>query len=300
MNKMRVLLWVYLLAFFSVVHGRDRRPSFPYISGDTFRYYCDLIMDETTPMLDPKAVQEGDAIFLKTDYMPQFFRDVHPYIAYRYILVTHNSDYPAPREFGHMLDDPKMIAWFAQNVENCSHPKLHPIPIGLANRYWGHGNIDVLRSVQRSYRDFPRATFLYMNFSVGTNVYERQPVYNQFKDQPFCTNSPPLDFANYLPVLVRSKFVLSPRGNGLDCHRTWEALYMGAIPILRTSSADSLYEDLPVVIIKDWREVTEEFLVKKEEEMRTKKYRLEKVYAYYWLNLIESYKPGRRVFPSGE
>ncbi len=295
MSKMRALLWIYLLAFFSVVHGQDRRPSFPYISGDTFRNYCDLIMDETSPVLDPKVVQEGDAIFLKTDMMPQFFRDVHPYIEHRYILVTHNSDDPAPREFGHILDDPKLIAWFGQNVEKCSHPKLHPIPIGLANRYWGHGNIDAVKAAQRSCRDLPRTTFLYMNFSIWTNSQERQPVYNQFKDQPFCTNVSGLDFANYLPSLAMSKFVLSPRGNGLDCHRTWEALYMGAIPVLRTSAADSLYKDLPVIIIKDWKDVTEEFLIKKWREMRFRKYKFEKMYAYYWLNLIESYKPGRTI-----
>ncbi|CAF4378106.1 unnamed protein product, partial [Adineta steineri] len=27
-------------------------------------------------------------------------------------------------------------------------------------------------------------------------------------------------------------FWLSPRGNGLDCHRTWEALYLDTIPIV--------------------------------------------------------------------
>ncbi len=27
-------------------------------------------------------------------------------------------------------------------------------------------------------------------------------------------------------------FWLSPRGNGIDCHRTWEALYLDVIPIV--------------------------------------------------------------------
>ena len=44
------------------------------------------------------------------------------------------------------------------------------------------------------------------------------------------------------------KFILSPPGAGFDCHRTWEALYLGAIPIVKTSSLDPLYKDLPVVI----------------------------------------------------
>lgn len=285
-----VALCCVVVSVFSA-ESSDRSPSFPFISGDTFRHYCDFVMDETSPSIDPKAVQEGDTVFLCTDYMPQFFRDVHPRIGYRYILVTHNSDYPVPREFAYILDDPKLIAWFGQNVENCSHPKLHPIPIGLANRHWGHGNIGVVKAARRIYKNAPKTTLLYMSFATWTCSYERQPLYDLLKDQGFCKNAPLVDFTVYLPHLARSKFVLSPRGNGLDCHRTWEALLMGSIPILRTSSSDVLYEDLPVVIVKEWNEVTEDFLNRKWEEMCAKEYKWEKLYAYYWLNLIESHKP---------
>ena len=44
-------------------------------------------------------------------------------------------------------------------------------------------------------------------------------------------------------------------GNGLDCHRTWELLYLGCIVITRTSPLDPLFEGLPVVIVRDWEEV---------------------------------------------
>ena len=30
------------------------------------------------------------------------------------------------------------------------------------------------------------------------------------------------------------RFGVSPRGNGLDCHRTWEMLYFGMIPIVES------------------------------------------------------------------
>ena len=53
-------------------------------------------------------------------------------------------------------------------------------------------------------------------------------------------------------------FQVSPHGNGLDCFRTWESLYLGTIPIVKSSSLDPLYEDhrLPVVIVKSWAEIT--------------------------------------------
>jgi hypothetical protein len=49
--------------------------------------------------------------------------------------------------------------------------------------------------------------------------------------------------------------VVSPHGNGLDCHRTWESLVLGNIVIVKRSSLDPLYEGLPVVIVDDWREI---------------------------------------------
>ena len=50
---------------------------------------------------------------------------------------------------------------------------------------------------------------------------------------------------------TRYEFVLSPPGVGIDCHRTWEILFFGGIPIVESSSLDSLFDDLPVVIVKD-------------------------------------------------
>ena len=87
--------------------------------------------------------------------------------------------------------------------------------------------------------------------------------------------------------LASSKFVLCPRGNGLDCHRTWECLLMGAIPIVKTSPLDPLFEDLPVLIVRNWEDISEEFLNRQYEEMQAKAYRIEKIYAQYWLDLIK-------------
>ncbi|CAF1326393.1 unnamed protein product [Adineta steineri] len=85
---------------------------------------------------------------------------------------------------------------------------------------------------------------------------------------------------------------LSPRGGGLDCHRTWEALYLDIIPIVWHSTLDSLYTNLPIIIINDWSEVNEEFLRKKLHEIAMKKAQQPSVYQYeklrntYWREII--------------
>ena len=86
------------------------------------------------------------------------------------------------------------------------------------------------------------------------------------------------------------KFVLSPRGAGIDCHRTWEVLATGRIPIVLSSEIDELYEDLPVVVVKSWDQINEQFL-QKQYDIYLKKindnvYNMDKIKLFYWTNSI--------------
>ena len=47
-------------------------------------------------------------------------------------------------------------------------------------------------------------------------------------------------------------FVAAPFGHGLDTHRLWEALTLKTVPIVCSSSMDSLYSLFPVAIIPSW------------------------------------------------
>lgn len=288
--KNSVVACFFFLIFISGAYAQDRRSSAPYITGDGFRDYCDYIFDETGINLIPENVRHGNTIFVKTDLLSKFFNEYHPKITEKYILVSHNSDYPAPGAYSKYLDDPTLIAWFAQNMEGPAHPKLHPIPIGLENRYNNNGNPAVIDSKRKEFKHLPRSSLAYMNINVGTNPSERGIVYDYFKDKPFCKNATKKPFVDYLKDLATSKFVLSPRGNGLDCHRTWESLYMGSYPIVKTSASDEMYADLPVIIVNDWKIIDANFLNKKYKEIKKQSYNKDKIYLDYWLNLIESYK----------
>ena len=59
----------------------------------------------------------------------------------------------------------------------------------------------------------------------------------------------------YRKLVLRSKYVLSPPGNGPDCHRTWEALYLGATPIVLKDYWPFRGYDLPVVSLNGWDEL---------------------------------------------
>lgn len=280
---------IILMFFVSTLRADDRGTSAPYISGDTFRNYCTFTYDELNTMINPDDVKEGDTIFVKIDYVEMFFANVHPYIKARYILVSHNGDDHVVSKFEKYLEDGKVIVWFGQNVES-THPLILHIPIGIANRRWPHGNVRTVKEVQELVPSLHKNILLYMNFSPSTYPQERPFVFNLFQNQPYCFVASWKDHRGYLIEMAQSKFVLSPRGNGIDCHRTWEALLMGSIPIVKTSSLDPLYEKLPVLIIDDWHQINEEFLEDKYKEMNSKKYDLQRLYSPYWLDLIDSYK----------
>ena len=58
-----------------------------------------------------------------------------------------------------------------------------------------------------------------------------------------------------LEFLRRSKFVLSPPGAGPDCFRTWEAIYVGAIPIVLKSHWPFSHFDLPVLVVDTFEDL---------------------------------------------
>ena len=86
-------------------------------------------------------------------------------------------------------------------------------------------------------------------------------------------------------------FVVSPFGQDYECIRTWEALCLGCIVILKTSPLDPIYSDLPVLIINDWSEITQPFLESAIETFKVKhqngKFNYEKLTKKYWSLLIQ-------------
>ena len=60
--------------------------------------------------------------------------------------------------------------------------------------------------------------------------------------------------------------MICPQGNGVDCHRNWEVLYLKRVPIMkRTSYLQELYKDYPVLWVDDYAEVTKTLLTNSED-----------------------------------
>jgi len=92
-----------------------------------------------------------------------------------------------------------------------------------------------------------------------------------------------LDYKSYYSTLPQYKFVISPEGNGVDCHRHYEAIMAGCIPIVEYSDYISeKYGDVPILYTKDYSEINESYLNKAYEIMRSKVYDFSKLFLTYF------------------
>jgi len=82
-----------------------------------------------------------------------------------------------------------------------------------------------------------------------------------------------LTLSDYFTLLPNYKFVISPEGNGVDCHRHYEALIAGCIPIVEDNPhIRSVYGNCPILYTSNYSEITTSYLAQKYTEMLDLKY----------------------------
>lgn len=239
----------------------------------------------------------GDsAVYIKTDVVysghPMRWRGAHHTYRPAKIWVTGHSDYGITPAI-HARFASLSQHWFTVNKEVDS-PAVTSTPLGITNDCADSpmhrilGNTAVMREVSREPQVF--TNLVYLNINVATYPAERSRVFAMFHGQPWVTTDAPVMTLDgrrqFLRRLRAHKFALCPRGNGVDTHRFWEALYMGCIPIVRRELAMREFEDLPVCWVNDWAEVTEPFLVAEFERIKAATWNMEKLTMRYWKKRI--------------
>ena len=250
----------------SACREEGRPDSRPFVSGDGFRCIADHVFDETTdgklrPPL-PVALNRTMVVFVKTELLAVWFSEWHSkqlsgLSEFGYILISHNSDEsPVSEMVEKALAEPKSLLrfYYGQNLQpGWMHKQVVPVPLGLENARWKRQYPEVYRKCRKDGSPWSkRPQSVLMSFN--PNREERKLLVSELSHRQFVhvslsdTQSRP-----FVENLAMSKYVLSPRGNGLDCHRTWEALACGSVPILKTGSLhESTLGDAPVVWVNTW------------------------------------------------
>lgn len=221
-----------------------------FITGDGYRSICDYIFDEKGWRLNTNVKNFICTVFVKTDYIDKFIEN--NLINKDFILITHNSDISITKKYKQYLEYQKLKRWYAQNVD-FEHNKLMPIPIGIANPVWPHGDTKILQCVIE--QNNIKQKKLYANFNIATNPKIRKHCL-KYIDKKYIENN--LSYQMYLTNLSKAYFSVCPLGNGIDTHRIWESLYLKTIPIVEnTYNINYMIKKykLPIITIGHWSEL---------------------------------------------
>lgn len=210
-------------------------------------------------------------------------------------IITHHGDLPVTKKlFNFVLLNTNLKKWYGQNVEY-DHPKITSIPIGLENdchyRSVGKRN-KIYQASKYSFKVKP-TKMAYMNFSFWTRRDERIDVRNTLKNYDFVTDDcvdmvVQENYSNWIENVLDHQYVICPRGNGVDTHRLWETLYLGRIPIVKKEINTRFYEDLPILFVDSWSDITESLLKNNLENLSScNNYNLERLKFSYWKNKIK-------------
>jgi len=235
------------------------KSSYPFISGDTYASLCDYQFNQELSLTDLKSNAESIKLFLPAYLKDQFLSElkVNQSDFSDDILVIHNYDnIPTETEmtdFSKRFNKVYSVNWLGDKTI------ATPIPIGLENWSILRNGVpkDFLKLIDKGLLPTSKRSIrILSSFSIETNSTERSKALEFTKSNNDVFQMPTFTSPKkYRQMLSNSAFVLSPPGNGADCHRTWEAIYLGAIPIVLKKYWPFGHLDLPVLAVEDWSEI---------------------------------------------
>ena len=297
----------HLVSSRGILHSCDVRPEKPS-SGSTDISYLDNLgatwQSLRADFAENKRLKPPVSIYVCTDALPRFCLEVLPKINWKFNLVSGDSDTAISPEFQgdalySILNSTHLNSWFAQN-KKVTFDRLFSLPIGLDfHTLWtdplAFGGGPLLPSSQESELRFVfnnasslsyRRIIMYCNWHFQINRGDRLECLHKI-DKNLCHFED--NFSNRLQTWKNQSscaFVLSPEGGGMDCHRTWEALALGCIPIVKRSPFSDLFQNLPVLIVDDWGDINLPML--RDALSRYEKLQLNKqeLTLQYWANMV--------------
>jgi len=232
------------------------------VSGDAFRSLCTHVFWSNTEPRENAAFRNSDVVFCKIDEVWRLFRALRR-TRKRVVLVTGEGDKPVDAALW-QSKPPHVAAWFGTNMQIVGDRRARGLPLGIGNS--GGRKTPRWMDLHRTDGQVPqRANLLYANFSERSNPSVREPLLRWLAEpaQQWINRGfydPESAKTAYVDALHAHRFVLCPPGNGEDTHRFWEALYCGAVPVVRRSEVVSHFTGLPFVAFDDLREVTPQAL----------------------------------------
>jgi hypothetical protein len=263
-------------------------------------------------MIRSTKMKNGMSIYVCSDLLAYFVNQILPHIRNTFVLVSGDSDLCVPKEAlsqtdtNKLLKSPYLLQWFAQNTRIQHNDKIIQLPIGLdyhtifnnPSHSWklpGENHLprfqeEILMSLRETMKPFfERIPKIYVNFSMCNDRFQqRKDALHQISRELLEINQNFVKRTMNWQTATQYAFILCPAGNGLDCHRTWEALSLGCIPIICVPEFDKLFQHLPVLQVTNWSQINEELLKNTIQDFQNRTFDYDKLTLSYWKNKIDT------------
>lgn len=171
----------------------------------------------------------------------------------RRTLIAGNSDH----DFTALTQLPHngFESFYLQNSLISNGKNIFTLPIGIENLSIGINGLPNNLKVTKDWNS--RSTKVMVGpFSPTHTEREELLKVAERETKVFEVINVPLSPKRFAQEMNEYKFVACPRGNGIDTHRFWEALYRGSVPIVIASkwSKSLKYLDLPLIEVSNWAE----------------------------------------------
>ncbi|MBQ4826747.1 hypothetical protein J4729_19695 [Leisingera sp. HS039] len=199
-----------------------------------------------------------------------FAQAVLPQLAAPFVLVSGSEDITLPRQtdqrwrqynaaeqaaIQEILDSPLLIRWFAENLDDASHPRMAPLPLGLV---FDDGAAD-------QPLDWPAVPPL-AGRPVRVLCAHRTregPQWEVRRQVTALARGPWRNWttvvedevteAEFTRLLRAHAFVICAQGGGLDpSPKAWAALIQGTVPLIHAPSLAGAYGLLPAIPVPGW------------------------------------------------
>lgn len=173
--------------------------------------------------------------------------------------------------------------WFMTNSSIMKEDRITVIPFGVAAN--SANDIAEIAEQSRNYEKLPKMYINWVNYTL-----ERMQVKEYYRNLN-ADNITIIDEAKpyraYLRDLAMHSIILSPQGNGIDCYRTLEAMYMGSVPVVEISPTTAPMSDLPLLIAKTLYGLRSNEMHSLYKQVKEQDRPLDKIKLSYWKNRFE-------------
>lgn len=242
-------------------------------------------------------------------------------------IIPYHTEPPKNKISNILLSNINLVAWYGLNkTEN--HPKLYHLPIGIPRSlpfveiggknkeipYMGwyrtyHGRNIVKQTIDNLMKNktimgvikskYNCDKVLYIRYTTENSKYSKIEKNKNFRlkldkyieKSEFTKKKGLKNWVENIKEVQKYKFVLEPFGACIDGYRLWESILVGTIPIVFDSPIIELYKDLPIVIIKNFKEINLNNLNKQYNQIISKTdYNFNKLNIDYWIEKIKKHK----------